>query len=218
MKIFLLHLAFSLFVASKLFSQTTQTSIKTNKLAIRAFASIGQSTFKTNLSSPSKFPTTEIRIGAGASVKVNSTIDLCSRFIFGVKAKREPFNHGQYVTVGPPFMGLDEVASYRNHYFFEIPLFMNVNLFHKKLGIQTGLNYRFFRAHNDAVDFLTNQSELGLITGACYNITDKIRIGGSYTFGLTEVYTLTGLINSEYVDMSVKNNFYQLSIEYLIRK
>jgi hypothetical protein len=200
------------------FSQTTVTSRNTNRTTIRAFTSIGQSTFRTNISSPSKFPTTEIRVGIGASIKLTSIIDLYSRFTFGVKVKREAFNNNQYVTVGPPFMELDYVASYRNHYFIEIPLLVNANLPGEKIGIQTGLNYRFFVPNNDAVDFLTNRGEMGLITGAYYNITDKLRIGGNYTFGLTKVYGAGGTIDSQDFNMTVKNQFYQLTIEYLIRK
>jgi hypothetical protein len=121
-------------------------------------------------------------------------------------------------TVGPPFMILDYVASYRHHYFIEIPFLVHVNLPGKKFGIQTGLNYRFFFPDNDAVDFLTNRGESGLITGAYYNVTDQIRIGGNYTFGLTTVYRTSGDVNSLALDMSVKNQFYHITVEYLIGK
>jgi len=208
----------SLLTAINVFSQTTEISKNINRTIIRGFTSVGQSTFRTNISSPTKFPTTEIRFGIGASIKLTSIIDLSSRFTFGVKVKREAFNNNQYVTVGPPFMELDYVASYRNHYFIEIPLLVNANLPGEKIGIQTGLNYRFFVPNNDAVDFLTNRGEMGLITGAYYNITDKLRIGGNYTFGLTKIYSAGGTIDSQEFDLTVKNQFYQLTIEYLIRR
>jgi len=217
MKIIII-LVSSLLTAINVFPQTTVTSKEINRTTIRGFTSVGQSTFRTSISSPTKFPTTEIRVGIGASIKLIPMIDLSSRFTLGVKVKREAFNNNQYVTVGPPFMELDYVASYRNHYFIEIPLLVNVNLPGEKVGIQTGLNYRFFFPNNDAVDFLTNRGELGLIAGAYYNVTDKLRIGGSYTFGLTTTYSVGGIIDSQDVDMTVKNNFYQLTIEYLIRK
>ena len=218
MKITIITLASVLLAAGNVFSQTTASSENASRITLRAFASVGQSTFNTNISSPSKFPSAEMRLGLGASLPLSDALDLSTRLTWGVKLKRESFNDGQHVTIRAPFLQLDHVASDRNHYFIEIPLLLNMQLPGKKVGVQTGLNYRFFAPNNDAVDFLTNRGDLGLTAGAYYNVSDKIRIGGSYTFGLTTAYRSAGTVDFQPVDMTVRNQFYQVAVEYVIRK
>lgn len=75
-------------------------------------------------------------------------IQLKSGLAFGVKVKREAFNSSNLVIIGPPFMELDEFASNRNHYFMEIPLILQYNLPHPKIGLSLGISYRFFFPNN----------------------------------------------------------------------
>jgi len=188
------------------------------KINFSLFASTGRSTFYSNPSAPSKFPTLEMRFGGGIIKPLTKHIELKSRLTFGVKFKREAFNSPNLVIVGPPFMQLDDVSSNRNHYFFEIPLILQFNFPHPKIGMSLGFNYRFFFPNNESVDFLTNRREIGILPGISYRIDSKIEIGVDYFFGLTEMYSASGTIDNQDVSVQTHNRFAQIRFSYLINK
>lgn len=197
---------------------SAQNQDNDRKIKITAFTSVGQSTFYSNPSAPSKFPTLELRFGAGIIKPLTKNIQLKSRLTFGVKFKREAFNSSNLVIVGPPFMELDEVASNRNHYFMEIPLILQFNLPHPKIGLSLGFNYRFFFPYNESVDFLTNKREIGILPGISYHFSPRFEVGFDYFFGLTEVYNASGTIDNQEVNIDVHNRFAQVRFSYLISK
>lgn len=183
------------------------------------FAGVGRSTFVSDPAAPSKFPTLEVRLGAGLIKPIGNNIELRSRLAFGVKFKREPFNEpGQPYVIGPPFMGLDELASNRNHYFFEIPLMVQFNLPHPKLGFSLGGNYRHFLPHNESVDFLTNRREIGIILGASYRLNNRLDVGLDYYFGLSKIYSSSGLIDNQEFTLDAYNQFGQIRFEYYLTR
>jgi hypothetical protein len=189
-----------------------------HKIKFMAFASTGRSTFYSNPSASSKFPTFELRFGGGVIKQLTKTIELKSRLTFGVKFKRDAFNSSNLVIVGPPFMELDDVASNRNHYFMEIPLIVQFNIPHPKIGLSVGLNYRFFLPNNESVDFLTNRREIGILPGISYRVSPKFEIGIDYFFGLTEMYNAAGTIDNQEVNIETYNRFSQIRFLYIIGK
>ncbi|HPH45579.1 MAG TPA: hypothetical protein PLJ60_11145 [Chryseolinea sp.] len=199
--------------------QSEKGYLSNNKIIYTGFFSVGRSTFKSSLSAPSAFPTLELRMGAGISKSLGEIIELRSRLAFGVKFKREAYNKpGQSYVIGPPFMELDEVSSSRNHYFLEIPLVIQFNLPHPKLGFNIGANYRFFLPNNSDVDFLTNRSDLGIITGLTYRGFGRLEIGMDYYFGITKLYSSAGTIDTTEFELNTRNQFAQIRIEYALRK
>ncbi len=128
-----------------------------NKLPIIAYASVGQSLFKCDPSGPepSKFPTMDIRVGAGTSYRFSDYFEARTRFVFGLKRKRESVNTpGQPVVIGSPYFSLDETAV-NDHYFWEVPLLLQVDLPHPQIGFRVGPSFRSFFPNNDNVCLLT---------------------------------------------------------------
>lgn len=179
-----------------------------------SFLSIGRSTFHTKLDAPSAFPTVEVRVGVGVVKKLNENFDVRTRLTFGSKFKREGFNNSGVVTVGPPFMELDELSSNRNHYFYEIPLILQATLRHPQIGFRAGINFRHFLPNNKAVDPLTGRGDLGLLAGSSYRLTEKISIGIDYCMGLTNIVSSGGSVDSWDYSLKVRNNFAQMSVEF----
>ena len=197
--------------------QHEEVSNSNNKIKYTGIFSVGRSTFKSSTSAPSTFPTLELRMGAGISKPLGKVIELRSRLAFGVKFKREAYNKpGQPYVIGPPFLELDEVASNRNHYFLEIPLVVQFNLPHPKLGFNMGVNYRFFFPYNKDVDFLTNKSDVGIITGISYRGFDRLEIGFDYYFGITKLYSSSGTVDTTEFTFNTRNQFAQIRIEYAL--
>lgn len=189
------------------------------KVRYNFFAGVGRSTFVSGPAAPSKFPTLEVRLAGGLIKPIGRNVELRSRLAFGVKFKQEPYNEpGQPYVIGPPFMGLDELASNRNHYFFEIPLIVQFNLPHPKLGFSFGGNYRHFLPHNESVDFLTNRRELGIILGASYRLTNSLDVGLDYYFGLSKIYSSSGLIDIQEFTLDAYNQFAQIRFEYYLNR
>lgn len=184
------------------------------KFTFNSFVAVGRSTFATNISAPSKFPTLEMRLGAGVVRKLNETFDLRTRLTFGVKFKREGFNNAGVAVVGPPFMELDDLSSDRNHFFYEVPLILQANLKHPSIGFTLGVNYRRFFPNNSDVDALTARGDLGILGGANYRVNEKISIGVDYCVGLTNIIVTSGSVDSNSYTLTAKNNFGQLILEY----
>jgi hypothetical protein len=188
---------------------------KKGTVRFNAFIGAGYSTFQTNIPAPYKFTSPEFRLGAGVSKPVSKVFEVRGRLSFGAKIKREAYNKpGQPYLVGPPFLELDEVASSRNHYFIEVPVFLQFNLPNPKIGIRVGGNYRFFFPNNKDVDFLTFRGDLGIVTGACWRMNDNISIGVDFLFGVTKVYTSGGYAGSVF-SLDTRNRFSQITFEYL---
>lgn len=186
-----------------------------SKVAYSLYFGIGSSQFKTNPSAPSKFQSLELRLGPAISIPLGSSFQIYSRFLLGAKLKREAYNvDGQAYVIGPPYLGLDEVASSRNHYFFEIPLILQFNLQSPKLSFYAGGNYRFWMPNNSDVDFLTNRGDFGVLMGISYPIADKWRVGAEYLFGITKVYSYTGTVDGTDVSATASNNTFQFVIQY----
>ena len=199
------------------YAQSQDSNGSSKKIRFTAFASGGRSIFFTNPSAPSKFPTLELRLGAGIIKPLGKNVELRSRLSFGAKFKREAINRpGQPYIIGPPFTPLDELASNRNYYFIEIPLAIQFNLPHPKIGLSFGLNYRFFLPHNKSVDFLANRRELGILPGITYRLSDKVHIGFDYCFGLTKIFSAAGQVDNKDVTINMRNQFAQIRFDYAL--
>lgn len=200
-------------------AQSTEPAPERQKTEFNAFVGVGGSRFVTTISAPSQFWTAEIRVGAGAIKPLNDIFEIKTRLTLGVKLKREMYNEpGTSFPIGPPFMALDEVASSRNHYFYEIPLLLQANLKHPKIALNAGPNFRHFFPDNDAVDFLTARNEIGVILGGSYRVSTALSIGVDYYFGITRVYALSGTVDSEPYQINVRNQFGEVTVEYRLRK
>ncbi len=185
------------------------------QVRLNTFFGLGWSTFETNMAAPSKFPTLEFRLGAGVIKPLNEIFDIRARLTFGAKLKRDALNKpGKPFHVGSPFMELDEVASSRNHYFYEIPLLLYANVRHPKISLNAGANFRHYFPNNDAVDFLTARNEFGAIAGISYRVTETMSVGFEYYFGLTKIYKASGHLDSSEFSMNVRNEFAQFTFEY----
>ncbi len=188
---------------------------KPKKFYYSAYLSLGRSQFGISLAAPSKFPTVESRIGATITFPVNSTFSIHSRFLFGSKFKRDPFNKpGQGYLVGPPYLNLDEVSGSRNHYFLEIPLMIQYGIPNSNFSLSAGANYKFFFADNDRVDFLTFRGDAGVLFGVNYAISTQWKAGVEYLHGLTKVYRSIGSVDGGDVDLSVTNNSLSVFVLY----
>lgn len=207
---------FYLWLCSTMVYSQTAESATGNDLQFSVLAAVGRSTFKSNPSSANSFASPEIRLGLSMTKPLSRLISVRTGFLTGVKIKTEAINKpGQNSTLGPPYSDLDELASNRSHFFLEVPLSAQVNLT-KKVGLEFGGNYRFFMPNNDNVDALTNRGDAGLIGGASYKITKQLNIGLQYYFGLSKIYTSSGLINSQEFTFDVRNEFALVRIEYLL--
>ena len=189
-------------------------SASDKRISVNGFFAIGRSTFNSSPSAPSKFPTLEMRAGVGAAKSLGETFELRTRLNFGVKFKREPFNEEGSVVVGPPFMDLDELASDRNHFFYEIPLLLQANLKHPQIGLRFGCNYRRFFPDNSDVDALTARGDFGLLAGASYRLRQKMSLGFEYCYGLTKIISSGGTVDGSEYHLDVRNNFAQVVLEY----
>lgn len=178
----------------------------------------GGSQFRTDIPSPSSFASMEFRIGPGVRLAFNNLFEFESRLLFGSKLKREAANKNGVVTIGPPFMRLDEVSSSRNHAFYEVPVLLRYRIKHPGFALSTGLNYRSFMPNNDDVDFLTARKELQLLAGISISFENGIEIGIEYYFGLTSVYGYSGPVDGEEVDMSVYNNSAMIYYAYTFKR
>lgn len=93
------------------YGYSQEITILKKRIEDNSFFSIGRSTFKTNLATSPKFPTLEVRVGAGLVKKLNETIDIRSRLVLGAKFVRgDSINSGATV-VSPPFYVLDELSN-----------------------------------------------------------------------------------------------------------
>jgi hypothetical protein len=92
----------------------------TGRVRLNLFIASGSSHFKSSPSGPSKFSSLELRTGITIKYALGNSWNIVTRPALGIKFKREAFNkYGQGYIIGPPFLTLDEVASNRNHYFFD---------------------------------------------------------------------------------------------------
>jgi hypothetical protein len=200
-------------------AQEGAPDLNDKQVRLNAFLGTGRSTFKTNMAAPSTFPTVEFRLGAGVTKPLTEIFDLRARLTFGAKLKRKALNEqGQPFQVGSPFIELDEAASSRNHYFYEVPLLLQANVRHPKIALKAGANVRHYFPINDAVDFLTARNEFGVIAGASYRLSETMSLGLEYYFGLTKVYTASGHLDSSEFSMNVRNEFAQVTFEYTFPK
>jgi hypothetical protein len=217
MRVIISILFFSLIISYHGNSQNLETN--DTRLKFTAFTSIGRSIIISDPSAPSKFPALELRIGGGIIKPIGRNIELRSRLAFGIKFKREPFNvDGQPYLIGPPFYALDELSSNRNYCFIEIPLTIQANLPHPKLGLSFGLNYRHFLAYDEPDShspYSPNRHEVGIIPGITYRANNKLHIGLDYYFGLTKTYSTGGLIDNQEFMMDAVNQFVQVRFDYI---
>ncbi|MBX2943579.1 MAG: hypothetical protein KF860_14670 [Cyclobacteriaceae bacterium] len=67
------------------------------------------------------------------------------------------------------------------------------------------------------MDALTNRGEVGVVSALSYKITSQLNVGIQYCYGLTKVYTSTGIINSEEYSFEAWNKFAQLKFELFLK-
>lgn len=189
-------------------AQTVQET-KPGKYDLFAFAGIGRATVQTNLSAPDNFSAGEFRLGVGLSRSISKAFELRSRLTFGGRLKRDA---GPYALSDSRFNTIDENTSNRNHYFMELPLFLQFNLANPSIGFRAGGNYRqYFPA--SPTDAYSGQSEFGIITGIYCRLNDRINLGLDYYFGLTKMFNGGGISEGEEYNLIGRNHFAQLTFE-----
>lgn len=190
-------------------AQTVQQETTNKSIALYGFAGVGRATIETDRSAPTKFPAFEARLGVGLSKSLNKNFELRSRIVLGNRFKRKP--EINTATIGK-YMIIEESVNNRNHYFFEVPLLLQLNFPQAKLGLRAGGNYRQYFS-SKTVDMFSGQSEFGIITGAYYQVTDKINVGMDYYFGLTNIFKSGGNFNGQLYYITGKNQAAQLTFE-----
>lgn len=198
-----------------------QVSDRTSNSKFRYLVVLGvaRSTFEVrDVPSSPKYPSLELRLGVGLVKPLGKFCELKSGLYFGVKVKRESYYFGptKNFTYEPSVIPrLDEAASNRNHFVLDIPLILQFNISHNKVGIRTGLNARLWKPHNDDVDVLAALHEIGILSGITHRITQRINIGLDLYLGLSNIYHGGIISNSGYpVSLKVTNQFAQLTVEY----
>ena len=178
------------------------------------------------------FRTPEFRFGIAASKKIVGKLFIKSGFHFGIKLEKNP----KYYTYANGTSGiflvaftnnfalvdLDRMVSRSNHPFIEIPIIFQYNF--NKIGLKTGVNLRAFLQANStdnfsSGDFLSNKSEAGLLSGFSFKLNKKITIGADYYWGVTNLFKAVYVYGSpptSSIDVSIHNNFAQLSFEYTL--
>lgn len=203
------------------------------KIRFTVLAMAGRSIFAANaLASQSRFPTDEIRLGGTFIKPLYKNLDLISGFMVGSKLKGErvfpPGSTPPGVTfkISPPFSRLEEAVNSRNHYFYEVPLLLQVRLFKNRIGLRSGGNFRNFSGNsgyfdssgliNYGPDFFSHRKEFGILTGLSLKLSERLLLNGIYFRGLTIFDAgffsqLNSLTNFSYI---IKNRFWQIGLEY----
>lgn len=211
-------LGVSLLISAISNAQEITDSKKPGAIKFSSYFGIGGSQFKASPRAPSDFTSLEFRVGPTVNVPLNSRFEFTSRFLFGGKLKRQAYNkQGQVYTIPPHFLNLDKVASSRNHYFVEVPVLLQFNFPQPKFSLYAGGNYRFFMPNDADVDFLTFRGEFGVLSGINFFVSNKLKIGGEYLFGLTKVYkalTTTEIVNSE---ITASTRSFQFYVQYKLK-
>jgi len=194
-----------------------QKSMEPNKISYSVFAAGGRSIFRSTIDSPtdspSKFPTTEIRIGGSVTFRISRQLDILSRLDFGAKLGGKKYNEpGKPFTVAGPFIELEKMAG-TTHYFFEIPVMIQYRFPHPNLIVGLGLNYRKF-FNQDGIDSFSSRNELGAIGRVGYRLNPKFTVGIEYCIALTKIYKVGGIFNGEEYKMSTRNEFGQITLDY----
>ncbi len=193
-----------------------QKSDKTDHKKIKFIGVLGvaRSTFDVSILSP-KYPTLELRLGAGIVKPFGKFFELKSGLYLGLKVKRESYFIGQlYTQQGVPLLKLDEASSNRNHFVVDMPLVLQLNVQQNKVGFRAGFNARFWKPNNDDVDVLTNRTEVGILLGITRRITRRVNSGLDFYYGLTDVYGGSIYSSAPPVNFYVRNQFAQLTLEY----
>lgn len=194
------------------FSVYAQNRAETNKIKFHGFAGAGRATIETNTSAPTRFPALEIKIGAAISKPLSESLVLNPRLAFGSRFKRHSDRAARH---DGRFLILDEHTSDKSHYFIEVPILLQYNFPSIGLGLRAGGNFKQYlssRSTNRA-DMISGRSELGVIGGAVYSLTERINIGVEYHAGLTEIYKAGGSIDSHAYELRGKNHVAQLIFE-----
>lgn len=182
---------------------------KQSKYELFAFAAIGRATVETNLSAPDNFSASEFRLGVGLGRSISQSFELRTRLTFGGRLKRDAEPYG---LADSRFNIIDENTSNRNHYFIELPLFLQFNLSNPRIGFRAGGNYRQYLP-TKPVDAYSSQREFGVIAGAYYRLNDRMNIGFDYYFGLTKTFNGGGFSDGQEYNLVGRNHFAQLTFE-----
>lgn len=164
------------------------------------------------------FQTLEYRLGAGLFKSIGR-FEIKPEVIIGLKGKRPSFLNGNvYSQPGFPMLKLDETVSGRSHLFLEIPIVVQFNFLHPKLGLRAGLSGRFWAPYNHPVDVLSSRKEVGAIGGITYRFK-KFNICLDHFIGLTEIWGGSIDVNgAQTIVFEVKNRYSQIVIEYPLKK
>jgi hypothetical protein len=208
----------------------SQSSDRPNsgKTEFSIFGGAGRSFFATNShQSQLRFPTAEVALGVGAKRKLFRDFDakLYLNVSGKIKGNRVYPPGSPVIVLSPPVNELDGTANGRNHYSLEVPLLIQFNVPKSRVGINTGVCYRYFFKNrgyefSDGPDFLSTQNEFGVLAGITIQLTAKFRTSAQYYFGLTNVYNRTVLLwGSPTAEngFEVRNQFSRVAIEYIFQ-
>lgn len=193
------------------------------KWSYTVFASAGVNTLYVEPRYTQKFSNTEFRLGAGIQYKIFDFLDLKSRLALGFRLKREPTDpNPSFKTVPFPYYALDEMTSQNNYFFYEIPLVLQFNVLHDKLGLteiglRSGVSFRhFLPIDHQGPPYLPN--DFGLLTGIQIGITKNISIGTDYYFGLLHTTKIGYSSDSGSGILEAWNRFGMVSLDYKLGK
>ncbi len=192
---------------------------KESKLRSSVQLRVGSSTFATDLAAPSNFSALEVRGGLGVLKTLTEVLKMRAGLLVGAKFKRKSLNQSEEAfLIGAPFLEVDKVASSRNHYFYEAPVFIQGNIKHLNIDLKAGIIFRHFLPNNKDVDFLTARREFGLSGGGAYRLSDRISIGVDYYYGLTKVLSSYGEVDGTAYRLDLRNQRVEFTIDYFLRK
>lgn len=212
----LIYLLF-LFLVANVFAnaQTTEDS-PSKKLQLSASMGTGVSYFKMyNIPDSPPYESVESRLGFMLTKPLNKVLSLRAGLFFGTKFKRESYYFGpnkQFTTHATVIKPLDETVSKRNHYMFDIPVLLQINLFGGAVGLKVGANPRFWTPNNSDVDPLTALHEIGVFTGVNRKLSKKLTAGIDFYAGYTNIFPATIIYGPR--PIKVTNQYIQFFLEY----
>ncbi|HZX74823.1 MAG TPA: hypothetical protein VFE57_10395, partial [Cyclobacteriaceae bacterium] len=127
-----------------------------------------------------------------------------------------------YKTVPFPYFELDEMTSQNNYFFYEIPLVLQFNVLHDKLGLteiglRSGVSFRrFLPIDHQGPPYLPN--DFGLLAGIQIGLSKNISIGADYYFGLIHTTKIGYASNTDSGTLEVWNRFGMISLDYKLGK
>lgn len=191
-----------------LFSSFSAYSQKENKNYYSVFFAPAYSRFDVTQQKTAYYPTLELRSGSSINRNISKRWALSTGINFCLKLKQKSYvKHGNaYYGRGSLNPNIDETASKRSHYAFEVPLMLR--FYHSdRVAFNMGVMARFWGPSDLNTDILASRQELGILVGGTKKITDKLCVG-------IDIYSTLAPVLS----FRTRNQFAQLKLEYFFNR